>query len=72
LLNNDKMDDLINPILYVRGVPTDMFYLILSGKVMACSGHEGFFVELTQFKFMGVDSLLSDQYVPDFSAKVIG
>ena len=66
------MDDLINPILFVRGVRSETFYLILSGKVMVCSGNEGFLVELTQFKFMGVDCLLNENYVPDFSAKVQG
>jgi hypothetical protein len=45
VLNNEEMDNLVNPILYVRGVPCDSFYLILSGKVMICSGNEGFLVE---------------------------
>ena len=45
ILNNEDVDNLINPILYVRGVPADSFYLILSGKVMICSGNEGFMLE---------------------------
>jgi hypothetical protein len=45
LLNNEIMDQMINPILYVRGCPNDSFYLILSGKVMICSGNEGFLLE---------------------------
>ena len=45
VLNNEEMDDLVNPILFVRGVQTDSFYLILSGKVMICSGNEGFLLE---------------------------
>ena len=45
VLNNEEMDNLVNPILYVRGVPSDSFYLILSGKVMICSGNEGFLLE---------------------------
>ena len=36
---------LVNPILYTRGVPSQDFYLILSGKVVVCSGNEGFMVE---------------------------
>jgi len=34
-----------NPVLYVRGMQSDSFYLILSGKVMICTGNEGFLVE---------------------------
>ena len=66
------MDNLINPILFVRGVPSDSFYLILSGKVMVCSGNEGFMLEQGSFNYMGVDCLSNDAYVPDFSAKIIG
>mmetsp|Transcript_22338 Transcript_22338/g.34589 ORF Transcript_22338/g.34589 Transcript_22338/m.34589 type:complete len:110 (+) Transcript_22338:1662-1991(+) len=72
LLDNDKMDSLVNPILFNRGQKADSFYLILSGKVSVCSGKEGFLVELTQFKYMGVECMLNDDYVPDFSAKVMG
>jgi CRP-like cAMP-binding protein len=72
LLNNAEMDDRINPILYIRGVPNDAFYLLLSGKVMICSGNEGFFLEQGPFNYMGVDGLTNDNYVPDFSAKVLG
>ena len=72
LLNNDTMDNRINPILYIRGVPNDHFYLVLSGKVMICSGNEGFFLEQGPFNYMGVECLTNDNYVPDFSAKVIG
>jgi len=63
---------MINPILFIRGVPNESFYLILSGKVMICSGNEGFFLEQGAFNFMGVECLTNDKYVPDFSAKIIG
>ena len=72
VLNNEEMDNLVNPILYVRGVASDCFYLILAGRVMICSGNEGFFVEQGAFNYMGVECLTNDNYVPDFSAKVIG
>ena len=72
LLANENLDDMINPILYMRGVPTDSFYLILTGKVMICSGIEGFFLEQGAFNYMGVECLTNDNYVPDFSAKIIG
>lgn len=63
---------MINPILYVRGIPSDSFYLILTGRVMICSGNEGFFLEQGAFNYMGVECLTNDSYVPDFSAKIIG
>ena len=72
LLDNDELDAMINPILYVRGVPSDYFYLILSGKVMICSGNEGFFLQQGAFNYMGVEALTNDNYVTDFSAKVQG
>lgn len=61
-----------NPVLYVRGVSNEFFYLVLSGKVMICSGNEGFLLEQGPFNFMGADCLSNDHYVPDFSAKIIG
>lgn len=45
--------------------------MILKGKVLVCSGKEGFFVEVSSFGFFGVDALLNDSYKPDFSAKAI-
>ena len=72
LLNNDKMDRMVNPVLYIRGCKSDSFYLILSGKVMICSGNEGFLLEQGAFNYMGADSLSQQEYVPDFSAKIVG
>lgn len=57
VLNNQEMDSLINPILFVRGVEADSFYLILSGKVMVCSGNEGFLLEQGSFNYMGIECL---------------
>lgn len=65
---------LMNPILFVRGVPASAFYLILQGTVVVCSGQEGFMLELGPFNFLGVEALTSNDeagYLPDFSAKVI-
>lgn len=60
-----------NPILFTRGIETDAFYLILSGKVEVCSGNEGFMIMQSSFNYLGADSLIRDDYKPDFSAKVI-
>ena len=62
---------MFNPILYTRGVESDAFYLILSGKVMVCSGNEGFMIAQSAFNYLGAEALCRDDYVPDFSAKVI-
>jgi len=72
LLDDEHLDNMINPILYMRGVPSDSFYIILTGKVMICSGNEGFFLEQGAFNYMGTECLVNDNYVPDFSAKIIG
>ena len=39
---------------------------------MICSGNEGFFLEQGAFNYMGVECLTTDNYTPDFSAKIIG
>lgn len=56
-------------MIYRRNESSDEFVLILKGKVLVCSGEEGFFVELSSFNFLGVDALIYDKYAPDFSAK---
>ena len=62
----------INPIIFKRGVKHDFFYLVLNGKVSICSGREGFMMEKGIFNFMGEQCITNEDYVPDFSAKVIG
>jgi CRP-like cAMP-binding protein len=66
-----KIERLMNPILFARGVPSDEFYLILQGKVTVCSGNEGFLIDMTTFNFLGAEALQNEYFVPDFSAKVI-
>ena len=61
----------LNPILYVRNVPSDSFFLILQGNVVVCSGQEGFMIKLGHFNYLGLEALTSEPYLPDFSAKVI-
>ena len=50
-------ETLLNPILYTRGLESDCFYLILSGKVMICSGNEEFRISQTSFNYMGMRAL---------------
>ena len=69
----ENFDELLNPILYTRNVPSENFYLILQGNVVVCSGNEGFMVKLGPFNYLGVEALTKDSgsYIPDYSAKVI-
>ena len=73
-MNEEELKELINPILYVRSIPSDSFYLILQGNVVVCSGKEGFMIKLAPFNYLGLDALTlkdGEEYKPDFSAKVI-
>lgn len=62
---------LFNPILYTRGIESDAFHLILSGKVNVTSGNEGFMITQSAFNYLGADALVRDDYKPDFSANVV-
>jgi len=66
----DKPTEKDDP-LYERNVPSPYFTLVLQGKVEIQSGLEGFRSEGGPFTFMGVSALLTDNFVPDFSAKVL-
>jgi len=66
------ISELINPVLYTKGVKSEFFYLILQGNVMICSGNEGFMMEQGAFNHMGSENLHNESYTPDFSARVIG
>ena len=67
----DNVEKLFNPVLYTRGVDSDAFNLILSGKVAVCSGNEGFMISQSSFNYLGAEALVRDDYRPDFSAKVV-
>ncbi|CDW77164.1 ancient conserved domain protein 2 [Stylonychia lemnae] len=66
-----KLQQNIDPILFVRGVPNSDFYLILQGDVLVCSGSEGFFIKLSSYDYLGLKALQEQEYKPDFSAKVL-
>ncbi|CDW87629.1 metal transporter cnnm2 [Stylonychia lemnae] len=66
-----KLQQNIDPILFVRGIPTTDFYLILQGDVLVCSGSEGFFIKLSSYDYLGLKALQEQVYKPDFSAKVL-
>eukprot|EP01112_Ceratiomyxa_fruticulosa_P009526 TRINITY_DN2488_c0_g2_i2.p1 TRINITY_DN2488_c0_g2~~TRINITY_DN2488_c0_g2_i2.p1 ORF type:complete len:549 (-),score=119.29 TRINITY_DN2488_c0_g2_i2:53-1699(-) len=59
-------------LIYKRGVAgTNYFTLVLQGKLEIRSGSEGFVSESGPFSYLAVGALKVDNYVPDFSAKVI-
>lgn len=72
LTNNDELDSLMNPILYHRGIRSEYFFLIISGRVAICSGADGFMVEKGTFEFIGEQCLTDPEYIPDYSCKVLG
>lgn len=57
--------------LYQRGTPSPYFTLVLQGKVDIQSGTEGFRSEGGPFTYMGLNALKTDNFVPDFTARVL-
>ncbi|CAL5222079.1 g4385 [Coccomyxa viridis] len=57
--------------LYERGVPSDLFTLILQGKALIYTGAEGFELELGPWSTLGNRSLSSESYTPDFTAMAL-
>mmetsp|Transcript_47293 Transcript_47293/g.34578 ORF Transcript_47293/g.34578 Transcript_47293/m.34578 type:complete len:132 (+) Transcript_47293:1174-1569(+) len=68
---DEAFDAVLRNTIYKKGEQSDEFYLILKGKILVCSGQEGFFIELSSFNFLGSEALTNDRYAPDFSAKAI-
>lgn len=62
----------VNPCLFTRNLVADTFYLILDGKVQIKAGKDNFSLEYSKFQHLGADSLLVDDYKPDFTARVKG
>ena len=71
LTNNEELDNLMNPVIYHRGIRSEYFYLIITGHVCISSGNEGFIAEKGPFEFLGVQCLESATYLPDFSCKIL-
>lgn len=59
-----------NELLYEKGVPSDFFTLILSGKVTIFVGEEGFRSDLSAWSVLGKTSLDRTSWTPDFTAYV--
>eukprot|EP00002_Diphylleia_rotans_P033568 TRINITY_DN7148_c0_g2_i1.p1 TRINITY_DN7148_c0_g2~~TRINITY_DN7148_c0_g2_i1.p1 ORF type:complete len:662 (-),score=127.64 TRINITY_DN7148_c0_g2_i1:168-2153(-) len=55
--------------IYQKGIPDQFFSLIIQGKVEVVSGCEGFLSQVGPFTCLGVNALISTNYVPDFTAR---
>eukprot|EP00796_Vickermania_ingenoplastis_P012512 gene12512-8568_t len=64
----DEIDD--RYILYQRGVPSEVFTLVLGGRVDLLLGCDCIHSTLRSFEFLGEDALLSLYYTPDCTAVV--
>ena len=62
--------ELPNELLYEKGVPSDTFTLILSGKVTIFVGSENFRSDISSWSVLGGKSLADNDWAPDYSAFV--
>lgn len=58
--------------IYQRGVPSELFTLVLQGKVLIVAGGEEFELELGPWSVLGNKALTQTRYLPDFCAYPIG
>lgn len=66
----DLDKELPNELMYQKGVPSDAFTLILSGKVTIFVGSENFRSDLSSWSVMGSKALDDIPWAPDYSAFV--
>lgn len=70
-VNGGNAGTLGEPI-YQRGVPSELFTLVLQGKVLIVAGGEEFELELGPWSVLGNKALTQTRYLPDFCAYPIG
>lgn len=58
--------------IYLRGVPSSTFTLVLQGKVLIVAGGEEFQLELGPWSILGNKALSQEGYTPDFCAYPVG
>merc|ERR1712188_77660 len=66
----DLGKSLPNELLYEKGVLSDTFTLILSGKVTILVGSENFRSDLSSWSILGSGALQNKEWFPDYSAFV--
>lgn len=57
-------------VLYQKGCATDVFTIVLSGSVSILVGRDGFVSQVRSFRWLAMDAIISDLYVPEFTAIV--
>ena len=68
---NQKLGEALpEELLYEKGVPSDLFTLILSGKVTVLVGEENFRSDLSPWSVLGKAAFENPTFVPDYSAFV--
>lgn len=64
-------DDRANVWLYRSGVPSNVFTLVIAGRVEVFAGKEEIALELPSWSILGADALSSDHFNPTFSCRVV-
>jgi metal transporter CNNM len=62
--------DLPKDLLYKKGTPSDVFTLILGGKVTVLVGNEDFRSDVSSWSVLGKSALEKSDFTPDFTAFV--
>jgi metal transporter CNNM len=66
-----ERDDKLNVWLYRSGVASQLFTLVISGRVEVFAGKEEIRLELHSWSVLGADALSSDHFIPSFSCRVV-
>lgn len=62
--------ELPNELLYEKGISSDTFTLILSGRITILVGSENFKTDLSSWSVLGASALHTKGWIPDYSAFV--
>lgn len=64
-------EDRANVWLYRSGVSSNVFTLVIAGRVEVFAGKEEIALELPSWSILGADALSSEHFVPSFSCRVV-
>lgn len=64
-------DDRSNVWLYRSGVASNVFTLVIAGRVEVFAGKEEIALELPSWSILGADALGTDHFIPTFSCRVV-
>lgn len=66
-----QFDDRANVWLYRAGTPSNVFTLVIAGRVEVFAGKEEISLELPSWSVLGADALSNDHFTPTFSCRVV-